>query len=170
MTPANGSLSAVGLRALRLLAGVTLLGACSPSEEPASCPDEVPPTFAITVRANEGPLPADTVLTLQYGGGVEIFDLAKPDTEHSVMFCDPKPAAHGAGGASGAAGAGGAPPSSTDTLTCNVWVEGAATIRVTGGEYPDLSQELQGEASDCGPETVEEELILGEVSTDSGDE
>lgn len=148
-----------------------LLGACTPSEEPGSCPDEVPPTFSITVRADEGPLPADTVLTLQYGGGVETYDLAEPGTEHSVMFCDPEPAAHGVGGAGGAAGAGGAPASSTtEALRCDVWVEGAATIRVSGGEYPDLSQELQGEANDCGPETVQEELILGEVSTNSDDE
>ncbi|HEY6723092.1 MAG TPA: hypothetical protein VI197_03645 [Polyangiaceae bacterium] len=166
-SPAHGLISSV-------LAGVALFGACSSSEEPRSCPDEVPPTFSITVRAHAGPLPADTILTLRYGGGVEVYDLAQPATQHSVLFCDPKPTAHGVGGNGGEAGAGGAagaPASSaTDRLTCDVWVEGAATIEVSGGGYPALSQQLEGEANDCGPETVEEELILGEVSTNSDDE
>ena len=159
------------LHVLSLGLGMVLLSACQPEEEPASCPDESPPPFFITVRANDGPLPSDTVLTLHYGGGVEIYDLAEPDTQQSVLRCDPEPAVHGVGGAGGAAGAGGAPASSaTESLTCELWIEGAATLRVSGGEYPDLSQELQGETNECGAVTVEAELILGDVSTDSNGE
>lgn len=154
-----------------LVLAAAALGACNPGEEPGRCPDEVPPTFSITIRADEGPLPEDTVLTLRYGGGVEIYDLAKPGKSHSVLFCDPKRASDGTAGASGAAGAGGAPDGfATDALSCDVWVEGAATIEVSGGGYPVLSQKLEGETNDCGPRTVEAELILGEVSTNSDDD
>jgi len=152
--------------------GLALLNACSPSDPEGACPDEPPPAFSITVRAESGPLPADTVLTLYYGAGVEVFELARPGPEH-VLFCTPKPSTNslGGGGAAGAAGEGGAPAdSTTDELACDVWIEGSATISVTGGAYPSLSQELKGEVTDCGQVTVEEELVLGEVTTDSSGE
>ena len=152
-----------------LATGLAWLSACSPSDPEGACPGEPPPPFSITVRAEAGPLPADTVLTLYYGAGVEIFELARGGPE-DVLFCDPKPSAQGLG-AAGAAGAGGAAAdSTTDVLACDIWIEGSGTILVTGGAYPALSQELKAETNDCGQVTVEEELILGEVSTDSANE
>ena len=153
--------------------GLALLSACSPSDPDGACPSEPPPPFSITVRAEAGPLPADTVLTVVYGAGVESFELARGGPE-GVLFCDPQPSAHGlngAGGAAGAAGAGGAAAdSTTDVLACDIWIEGSGTILVTGGAYPALTQELKAETNDCGQVTVEAELILGEVSTDSANE
>ena len=150
-----------------------LLGACDPSEPPKTCPGEVPPTFTVTVRAVDGPLPSDTKLTLQYGGGMETFALDEPPTQHSLIFCNTGPSTHGLGGAAGAggeAGAGGAGPGSAiDELVCDLYPEGAATLSVTGGEYPEVLTELEGETNECGPETVSEELILGEVSTNADD-
>lgn len=159
-------------RGLGLIGGLLLLGACDPSEAPTKCPGEVPPTFTVTVRAVDGPLPADTKLTLQYGSGMETFALDEPPTtQHSIIFCSAGPSAHGLGGAAGAGGEGGAggaaPDSALDALVCDLYPEGAATLSVTGGEYPELLKELEGETNDCGPETVDEELILGEVSTNA---
>ena len=162
---------AASRRVFSFVVGFALLGACGPSEETPACPGEVPPQFSITVRAYAGPLPSDTVLTLHYGGGVETYELARPEMPHSVMLCDPEPAALPAGGAAGAAGADAVPPSvATEALRCELWIEGSATIKVTGGGYPDLSHELQGQANECGAKTVEKELVLGETGTDSDDD
>src|SRR5688572_19292644 len=151
----------LGPRVLGLVGGLVLLGACDPSEPPTECPSEVPPTFRVTVRAVEGPLPADTKLTLQYGGGMETFALDEPPTQHSIIFCNAGPAAHGLGGAAGAGGDGGAggaaPASEIEALVCDLYPEGAATLSVTGGDYPELLEELEGETNECGPETVSEE-------------
>lgn len=155
----------VGAR-VALVGALALLTACQPTE-PSVCSGEVPPPpFTVTVRAADGPLPTDTLLTLAYGAGMEEFALEAPPIDPMVMFCEPK----GTSGAAGAAGAGGEAATTTEALVCNLYVEGAATLWVTGGDYPELVEELQGEANECGPENVEAELVLGEVSTDSSDE
>jgi hypothetical protein len=156
----------VRARVVLVAGGLALLTACRPTE-PSSCPDDVLPAFAITVRAADGPLPADILIRLAYGGGMEEFALEAPaPDDERVMFCDPLGSA-----AAAAAGAGGEAATGTmEALLCKVWIEGAATLWVTGGNYPELVEELEGEANECGPETVEEELVLGATHTDSSGE
>lgn len=136
--------------------------ACSSDPPTDPCPGEVLPAFSITVRANDGPLPADTRIRLIYGGGTEDYKLGTSSSSGSVMFCQTERL----GGNAGAAGA----SSNIDELACELWIEGAATVSVNGGDYPELSKELKGEANECGPETVEEEFVLGESATTSGSE
>jgi hypothetical protein len=100
---------------------------------------------------------------MAYGGGSEEFSLGAHDNRPKVMFCTAGIASLGAGGMGGA----GAPSAaSVDLLTCELWIEGAATVWVSGGEYEELEVELRGEANECGPETVEEELVLVKQTTD----
>lgn len=154
-------------RACILLAGggLALFTACQPTE-PSSCSDDPLPAFAITVRAADGPLPANTLIRLAYGGGMEEFALEAPPApdDERVMFCNP----HGTPTAAGAGGETATAP--TEALFCELWVEGAATLWVTGADYPELVEELQGEANECGAETVEAELVLGVTHTDSSGE
>ena len=142
------------------------LGCSSPSTTDP-CPGEQPPAFSVTLRAKDGPLPRDTHIVMAYGGGSEEYQLGVGDGSPSVMFCRAAPSAEGTAGAN-AGGAAGASSDAglVDKLVCELWIEGAATIWVKGGSYPELEVELRGEANECGPETVEEELILGEDGTD----
>jgi len=151
----------IGTRVVLVVCALALLTACEP-KEPSACSGDVLPPFTVTVRAADGPLPADTLLTLAYGAGIEEFALEAPPSDPMVMFCKPK-------GTHGTAGAGGEAPT-TEAVVCDLYVEGAATLWVTGGDYPELVEELQGEANECGPENVEAELVLGEASTDASHE
>jgi hypothetical protein len=133
---------------------------CNPTSDPDPCPDEQPPAFLITVTAVDGSLPSNTRVRLAYGGGNEEYALDSQENRPSVMFCRAEQASFGAGGLGGGAGAGGnLVPSSK--LVCELWIEGAATIWVQGGDYIEVAMELSGEANECGPQTVEEELELG---------
>lgn len=144
-----------------VLASCSALMACSSDPPTDPCPGEVLPAFSVTVRAEDGPLPSDTRIRLAYGGGTQDYALGDSPPSQSVMFCQPK-------SQSGSAGASSA--DSVDELVCDLWVEGAATIRVNGGDYPEVSKELKGEANECGPETVAEELVLGGTDSTSGGE
>src|SRR6186997_2282778 len=134
----------VGARVVLVTGALVLLTAC-PSKEPSSCPDEVDvlPPFAVTVRAEDGPLPPDTLIRLAYGSGEEEYALEAP-SDGLVMFCKPAgtPAAAGAGGET--------VTTPTEALLCEIWEEGAVTLRVSGGDYPELIEELEGEADECG--------------------
>ena len=154
-------------RAGWLLAGIPL--ACSSSSPPHPCPNEQPPAFSITVRAADGPLPDDTRIVMAYGGGSEEYALGTNHSAPSVMFCTPELVPQGSSGAHAGGGSGTPTPSeSVDHLVCDLWIEGAATIWVQGGDYAKLEVELSGEANECGPQTVFEELVLGEDETSTG--
>lgn len=99
------------LYSLRLLpavcAALALLGSgCSSS--PPSGPDCPGPraAFHVTITAKNGPLPSDTVVQVEYGGGSEKYDLAAPPAQPEIMFCHPSQADAGASD-SGSAGSGG---------------------------------------------------------------
>ena len=168
-----GNNGRVSLRALKMglvLSALSLLLNCRNGDDDDgtdACPGTPSPAFTVSITAVSGPLPQDTSVHLAYGGGSEEYFLAGNGGHPSVMFCNPEQGSAGWGGEGGAApGAAGAPqgtPLPTTRLVCEVWVEGAATIRVSGGDYPELEAELQGESNECGPETVEEELVLGYV-------
>lgn len=166
----TGEIGGVSLRALRrawVLSAVALLAGCSSDDDDDgtnACPGTPSPAFAVNITAAEGPLPQDTAVRLAYGGGDEEYSLAGNGGQPSVMFCTPERASAGAGGEGGAsAGA----LLHVVRLVCEVWIEGSATIWISGGDYPEIEAELKGESNECGPETVEEDLVLGTMEPET---
>jgi hypothetical protein len=138
--------------------------------EPADCSDT--PDFIVLVSALDAPLPADTVVSIEYGGSGMEQDRIPDDLMHGVLFCDPSdregnpvPANGGHGGESAASdpggqgGAGGSPTGhGLEALRCELWTRGPATVTVETKAYPvppPLS--LEAKKGQC---TVESEIIL----------
>lgn len=146
-------------------AGLALFGpvaalqaGCSSQGSPDPCPWEPPPAFSLAITAANGPLPTDTEVRLAYGGGYERYLLGRTDNAPSVLFC--RTGATAPTGSAGAAGEAGV-ASQVSRLDCELWIEGSATVWVTGGQYNTLEYELMGEANECGPQTVHQDLVLG---------
>jgi hypothetical protein len=96
-------------------------------------------------------------VSVVYGGdNLETYVLGG-DSTPGVLFCDPVSNGHGAGGQAGAAGR----QEGTLGLDCTLWVEGGATVQVSGGVYSTVEVNLSPDSDDCGALTVEEEIILG---------
>lgn len=174
MAGENGCVSLKALSIGLALSAFALLQNCAAGDDDdgtAACPGTPSPAFAVSITAVEGPLPQDTSVRLAYGGGSEEYLLTGNGGQPSVMFCNRERGSAGLGGEGGAAlGAAGATQGAvqpTTRLVCEVWVEGAATIWVSGGDYPELEAELEGESNECGPETVEEDLVLGYVEPET---
>ena len=140
---------------------------CGPDPEPFECHGAN--DFEVTIFAESGPLPSDTVLRLHYGGRAyddpEELVLADPGTPQA-LFCyvasrngDVPPNAPalgskanaGAGGEGGAAD-GGAP---VDALVCKLWTGGSADLEVVTQMYGTVSVKLQTKKRVC---TVKSEV------------
>ena len=110
--------------------------------EPADCSDT--PDFIVLVSALDARLPADTVVSIEYGGSGMEQDRIPDDLMHDVLFCDPSDregnlvgttGGHGGESAStgpgGEGGAGGNPPGhGLEALRCELWTRGPATVMV----------------------------------------
>jgi hypothetical protein len=143
--------------------------ACGPDRKPGPPCDG--PTYELTVRAENAPLPGDTSLNVRYGGNHEgeSYALGKKHSPQAV-FCsedttqggatsDPEPSA--------TAGAGGAAPGAPDgdesvwALRCRLYTQGPARIDVTASGYePITEQDLTLEDGDRCRVEVEVELKL----------
>jgi hypothetical protein len=140
----------------------------------ASCKDAPPtkpnctslPDFEILVSAVDAPLPPDTVVSIEYGGGVmEYYSLAGPSERH-VLFCDvtdregnPVTGAGGqAGQVAGGAGAGEGPADPVEALHCELWTDGPATVTVETTLYPTAVVPLHAKKDKC---TVSADIELG---------
>ncbi len=148
---------------LLVLVGVAALlqlpAACGSDPRPTEPCTSGAPDFEVLVSAAEGPLPADLVLLVQYGGGEETFELAHPGTPE-VMFChaadrdgnlvdagppDSGPGASGAGGEGGAASVEG-----VEALSCQIWSFGSARMIAETAAYPmQAPLELTSEKGAC---------------------
>jgi hypothetical protein len=136
---------------------------------PADCPSG--PDFEVLISALDAPLPADTVVTVNYGGGV-VEEYRIPDHgKHHVLFCAPSdregnPVNVGGHGGEGAleapGGRGGAPSSGFEALSCELWTDGPATLSVETSRYPTRTEELRAKNGKC---TVSSEI---ELSADDG--
>jgi len=132
-----------------------LLTACSAKDDPAQCPAPHP-TFRLTVEAGGKPLPWELEVEVKYGGGVEVYDAAHPSIAMQVLDCKPVIDADA-----------GADASSSDKghlvrLVCDLWTDGAATVKVRAEGYPEQELELSATADDCGLVLSEESLTLYE--------
>ncbi len=168
---------------LRLLPGLCVLlalgsGCTSSTPNGPNCPGPRA-AFHVTITAKYGPLPADTVVRVVYGGGEEEYALASPPAQPAVVFCHPIAADGGvatsdagdagdvdaaidASSAEAGSGATDAGTSPVAALSCDLWTNAAATINIQGSGYPVLEEQLQAEKDDCGIKTVEYALVLGE--------
>lgn len=137
------------------------LGCSSKPPQGHDCPGPRA-AFHVTITAKNGPLPADTVVKVAYGGGIEEYDLASPPDQPEVVFCDRVQADAGAGQTDGGTDdAGNVASGPVEALTCSLWTNAAATIDIDGSGYPVLEQQLEAEKDDCGIKTVEYTLVLG---------
>lgn len=123
------------------------------------------PDFEVLITAAEGPLPADLLVRVEYGGGEEEYLLAAPGTPE-IMFCkhadrDGNVVEAGAGGAGGEGSggeAGGPGARDVEALLCQIWSFGSARIEVETMAYPMATPlELTREQGVC---TLKTELEL----------
>jgi hypothetical protein len=139
------------IRARRCLAAIGLavsIGGCE--EDPVDCPGNRA-SFRVLVFAEEEPLPTDTIVRVKYGAGLEEYRLDQP-TQSKTMFCEL--AMRDGGLLQADAG----PP--VEALLCELWTGGAATVTVTAGGYPDIEQELDAKADECGITTKDVSIRL----------
>jgi len=132
---------------------------------PADCPSG--PDFEVLISALDAPLPADTVVTVHYGGGVTEEYRIPDHGKHYVLFCEPTDrdgnpvgtGGHGGEGqlAAGRNGPGGSPGSGFEALTCELWTDGPATLSVETSRYPKRTEDLQAKNGKC---TVSSEVEL----------
>lgn len=146
------------LTASLLVAAVTAaaLGlACSPSSPAETCP---PPyshaTFRLTVKAEGTHLPRKVMITVKYGSGEEVYDAEHPNQSPQVVFCDQVQEDGGViGGDASAAGA-------ADSVVCDLWTDGAATIKIKAEGYADIERNLKAESDDCGLKLTQATVTL----------
>jgi hypothetical protein len=138
----------------------------SPTDEP--CDGTRVPAYVVTVAAEDGPLPADLVITARWGGGEESFSLAEGPlgNEERIMFCtDSYAGGDGLGGAGGSGGGNGGEHQGTErevtTLVCDLWADTAVTFEMTALGYVHEPQELKLSHNSCGDvATAEVQALL----------
>ena len=149
----------------------------------SSCKDDPPqpafclgPDFDVLITTGEGPIPADTIVTMEYAGGdPEQYPYPESDPDGpSALFCapsdregNPLPATGGSGGEasaglSGRDGLGGAggegPTGDVEAWRCTLWTDGPATLTVETSFYPSVEVSLAAKRGKC---TVEDEIVIG---------
>jgi hypothetical protein len=103
------------------------------------------PDFEVLIQAEDGPLPEDLLVRLEYGGGEEEYLLANP-SELRVMFCRHADrqrnalmdAGLGGSGGEGGGEGGAAGAQAVEALLCEIWSFGSARIEVETMAYPPL--------------------------------
>ena len=133
--------------------------ACGPDPKPSEPCNG--PTFDLTVRAEDGPLPADTRIKVRYGGNHEGESYALGQSaKGQAVFCtelttqggapSEQPvgasSAGGQGGAAGAqpeglAGSGAAASSGVWTLQCFLYTQGPAQLDATATGYESIENQ-----------------------------
>jgi hypothetical protein len=153
---------------------------CGPDAKPERLCDG--PTFNLIVRAEPGPLPADTRINVRYGGNHEgePYTLGQTMPGQSV-FCKELASWGGApadeattgsegGGEGGAGGAGSSPatPDSVQALACRLFTQGPARVDASATGYEPIMDQplLLDEKQRC---QVDVEVKLELMQPDAGD-
>jgi hypothetical protein len=143
-----------------------LLWSCGPDSRNCSGPN-----FRVVLKLAAGPLPADTVVHVTYGGSaVENFRLSDESAPHNkVAFCQvadeygtplapsapSAPEGTDAAGAAGVAGAAGAGPDSGDpapdvaAIYCELWTGGFTELEITGTGFETRDYDLAPKKGVC---------------------
>lgn len=116
--------------------------ACGPDHRPEEPCDG--PSFNLVVRAESGPLPADTRINVRYGGNPdgEPYQLGKRRTPQAVA-CMEDTSQGGAPSVEAAAGAGGTSTESSEdeevwSLKCGLYTQGPARLDVTATGFEPI--------------------------------
>jgi hypothetical protein len=112
------------------------------------------PDFFLTIRAEEGALPADLSLDIRYGGGEETLEWSR-NLKGQIVFCDAIAPELGAGGSAG--GHGGSASRGYGSLECELWTDGPATVTATAKGFEPIERDLRVDAEEC---TTEFEIEL----------
>jgi hypothetical protein len=138
-----------------MLLGLLPLG-CGPDKRVCS---GTAANFVVTLKLRDRPLPADTVVHVDYGGsGMEEYSLATPHAIHEVLFCSPADATGTPLDASlAAAGATGDEPAVVEELYCRLWTGGFTTLSVRATGLTTLGYELTPSEHQC---TVTKTIVL----------
>jgi len=166
---------------LALFSGVVLL-ACNPTNGTKHC--EGVADFTLTLNSPTDSFPADTEITVTFGGGSEeTYSLSAPN-DPEVLFCETTKAPGtgsnegGAGGAnSGEAGSGGSAGSNwhghggaatsggaggtsraVSSIQCEIWSGGPATVSIHAGAW-HTKRDLKPDEERC---SLDETIVLGE--------
>jgi hypothetical protein len=139
---------------LALLGLVTApFAGCGPDHKPEQPCDG--PTFNLVVKAESGPLPADTRVNVRYGSNQEgeAYALGEPRTPQAV-FCTEDTSLGGASPSAGnepsdaAAGSGGAATAEPEpldngvqALRCRLYTQGPARLDVTASGYEPIDDQ-----------------------------
>jgi hypothetical protein len=130
---------------------------CAATATALSCSDDggdgpkdckVVAAFDLTLRAAGGPLPPDTTVEVQYGGGVESYRVDAGMQSQEVVLCDDDAPETGVGGVT--------------VVHCKLWTQGAATVKVTASGFPPVEQTLEAKAQGKCIQTVPVEIVLGD--------
>jgi hypothetical protein len=150
------------LRLLALLSLVALLlWSCGPDARTCSGPN-----FRVVLQLLAGPLPADTVVQVTYGGSaVETFRLSNPGAPNKVVFCrivDESGAVLDAStavlmAAAGSAGDSDQPAPEVAAIHCDLWTAGFTELKVTGAGFGTVITELVPKDGVC---PVDEPVFL----------
>lgn len=135
-----------------LLAPLAFAQACSSGgDDDVVCPAPQP-AFKVLLRASNGNLPADTSMEVKFGAGVETFELASSDTFLETVRCRLSEVDGGDWDAG---------TEDVPAVSCDLWTQGAASVKVLATGYPPLEEALTAETGECDEiMTVEEELVL----------
>jgi hypothetical protein len=146
---------------------------CGPDAKPERLCDG--PSFNLLVRAEPGPLPADTRINVRYGGNHEGEPYALGQTiPGQSVFCEELASVGGKASVSspsGAAGEGGSPATGggeVEALACRLFTQGPARVDATATGYEpimDYPLLLDGKER-C---KVEVEVMLLPMKPDAGD-
>jgi len=133
-----------------VVGAVALALGCSNGDggDPKDC--KLVAAFDLTVRAALGPLPPDTTLEVQYGGGIETFRVDQGVQAQEVVLCDDTKSEAGAGDAG------------VTKVHCKLWTQGAAKVTVTATGYPPVEEALEAKAQGTCIQTVPVEIVLGD--------
>ena len=155
---------------------LALPSCASDSPRPRVCAPQ--PAFRLTVRAEgSAALPETTLITVKAGGGVETYVPAKPAACPSMVFCKAERAGDTDAGAlppsdAGCddAGAEGPDAGALDVvaITCVLWTDGAAEVRVEATGFTTDVVQLQAMNDECGTVTKSATITVKRVTTDGG--
>ena len=152
-----------------------LLSSCK--DDPPQPADCAGPDFDVVISASEGPLPPDTSVLLEYGGGPDDeYKVVGDSMMHKVLFCAPSdregnpPGATGGttgsgnAGLTGLGGAGGeSSEGETEAIRCTLWTDGPARLTIETSVYATEVVQFSGKKGTC---TVMADVVLG--PTDGG--
>jgi hypothetical protein len=104
----------------------------------------------LVVDAADGYVPGDVRIHVRSGSGEEEFDAKAVGVSPKVVFCEVERAA-GDGGEQGP----------IEFVTCDLWTDGAAMVRVNAQGYPEAVQDLEAERDPkCGLKMTEVRITL----------